>query len=90
MVRVGCVAARYSWQGFGTRIDTGDLDNNGIEEIVASTLWDTVSGYDAVTQTRLWQITGQTDLGAVLIANVDDDPQAEIIATAGQFGDVTV
>ena len=42
--------------GFGMDVDTGDLDGNGVEEIVAAADWSMVRGYSATLRSPLWEI----------------------------------
>ncbi len=76
--------------GFGYAVDTGDLDNDGVEEIVGAVDWTAVRAYSAVLKSPLWEITPPfADLGALLVTNIDADPAAEIIFGNGQWGNVS-
>jgi hypothetical protein len=74
--------------GFGDLVDTGDLDGNGVEEIVGVQGWNAFRGFDAVLKSPIWERTG-FDFDAVLVANIDGDAPAEIIIGDGQWGNVT-
>lgn len=74
--------------GFGTLVDTGDLDGDGVEEIVGMDDWNSFRGFSAVLRSVLWQGSG-SDFDAILVANVDADPAAEILIGDGQWGNVT-
>ncbi len=74
--------------GFGLLVDTGDLDSDGIEEIVGMGDWDAFRGFSAVLRSPLWEKTG-FDFDALLVTNVDADPAAEVLVGDGQSGNVT-
>lgn len=71
--------------GFGTLVDTGDLDNDGVEEIVSNGL-QLIRVYSAVLKSPLWEI--RREVNALVVTNIDRDPQAEIIVADRPLGDV--
>ena len=74
--------------GFGFDVDTGDLDGDGIDEIVGAVDWTAVRAYSATLKSPLWEIaTG--DLDSLLVTNIDGDAAAEILVGDGQSGNVT-
>ncbi len=74
--------------GFGSRVDTGDLDGDGIEEIVGMAEWSHFSGFSAVSKSPLWDVS-VFDSDALLVADFDGDAKAEILIGDGQWGKVT-
>lgn len=76
--------------GFGSAVDTGDLDGDGVEEIVGSPSGRIV-GYSAVWSSPLWEWTTASYYGAsaLLVADADGDGTAEIVAGDSSWGPVT-
>ncbi len=74
--------------GFGSLVDTGDLDGDGIEEIVGMGGWNAFRGFSAILRSPLWEQAG-FDFDALLVANIDADPAAEVLIGDGQWGNVT-
>jgi hypothetical protein len=73
--------------GFGTGVATGDLNGDGVEEIVGIGSEWLLRGYSAVLKSPLWE-QSVTDVGAILVADLDDDGLAEIVTGPGQWGGV--
>jgi hypothetical protein len=74
--------------GFGSRVDTGDLDGDGVEEIVGMADWYTVTGFNAVLKSPIWEVK-TSDNDALLVTDFEGDAKAEILVGAGQWGNVT-
>jgi hypothetical protein len=74
--------------GFGNDVATGDLDGNGVAEIVAAVSWVALRTYSATLKTPLWEIP-QSDLAVVIATNIDGDSADEILLGDGQWGSVT-
>jgi hypothetical protein len=75
-------------QAFGATVDTGDLDDDGIEEIVGMDGWSRFRGFSAVWKTPVWEKT-TFDNDALLVADADADGVPEILIGDGQWGNVT-
>ncbi len=73
--------------GFGHGVAVGDLDGDGVAEIVGVTASGTARGFSAVTKAQLWELTGY--FGAVSVADLDGDGIAEVIVGNDQWGYVT-
>lgn len=64
--------------GFGSLVDTGDTNGDGIEEIIGTIDWTMMRAYDLATKSIAWT----NDLGAIYnlkVANVDSDAEDEIL-----------
>lgn len=66
---------------FGHVIDTGDMDADGIEEIVAMVEWTAVRAFSAVSRSQLWEyIPADAGLDAMVVADANGDGRVEAIA----------
>jgi hypothetical protein len=74
--------------GFGAAVGTGDLDGDGVDEIVGMQAWDTFRGYSAVAKSSLWEMT-RFNSGALHVADLDGDGRAEVVIGDAQWGNVT-
>ncbi len=70
---------------FGWEIDVGDLDDNGIDEIVASVGGGAVRAYSGVTRSATWTVTN-ANTDAVVIADFVGDGAEEILIGDGAAG----
>jgi hypothetical protein len=76
---------------FGDYIDLGDLDGNGIDEIVAAGST-APQAFSVVLRSPIGEITGGANYGqpALLIGNLDADASEEVILGDAQWGNVSV
>ena len=82
---------RNEWvygSGFGFLVDTGDTNNDGVEEIIAAVDWTVLQAYDLRTKSIFWS-TPADDLHSIKVANIDGDSADEVLVGDGQWGDVT-
>lgn len=70
---------------FGWEIDVGDLDGNGVDEIVASVGDGSVRAYDGVTRAATWTVAN-ANTDAVVIADVVGDADEEVLIGDGVGG----
>jgi hypothetical protein len=75
-------------QAFGEAVDTGDLDADGVDEIVGMDGWSRFRGFSAMFKTPIWEKT-TFDNDALLVADADADGVPEILIGDGQWGNVT-
>jgi hypothetical protein len=75
---------------FGRAVDTGDMDGDGVEEIIGMKDWSSVRAFSAVARSPLWEYVPQTstNLDALTVADADGDGRMEAIVGNGQWGDV--
>lgn len=73
--------------GFGRTVATGDLDGDGIQEIVGMQDWTVFKGFSAVLKSPVWEKTG-SDFDALMVTDTDRDGIAEIFVGDGQWGRV--
>jgi hypothetical protein len=74
--------------GFGLAVDTGDLDGDGVEEIVGMDSWSRFRGFSGLLKAPLWE-QSNFDNDALLVTDLDGDGVAEIVVGDGQWGNVT-
>jgi hypothetical protein len=74
--------------GFGSFVDTGDLDGDQIEEIVGGVDWTAVRVYGAVARSPLYEVT-TSDIDTLRVVDIDGNGRAEILVGDGQWGKVT-
>ncbi len=77
--------------GFGTVVDIGDVNGDGIGKIVALTSGVAARVFDAVNKTPIWEIPNTSVSGesALKVIDLDGTSPAEIIVGDSQWGSVT-
>jgi outer membrane protein assembly factor BamB len=73
---------RIEWtepQGFGDRLQLGDVDADGMDEILAAHAQGSVRAFDADLQSVAWTAEGNTSTAALLVADVDPGDVPEVI-----------
>jgi hypothetical protein len=75
---------------FGTVVDTGDIDGDGVAEIVALN-YDFVRVFSAVTRTQRGQVTSGYCCGMqeVRVADIGGDARREVIIGDSQWGNIS-
>lgn len=68
----------YFGNGFGERLSLGDVNNDGIDEILGYRAWNNVNIFDAVGKVLATTIDN-LNICSILAANVDQDPQDEVL-----------
>jgi hypothetical protein len=75
---------------FGKIVRVGDLDGNGIAEVVAGFAWYWIRVYDASAQVEVLALPIDLDLAALRLFDVDGDSLPELVYGDGQWGRVYV
>jgi hypothetical protein len=76
-------------QPFGSVVDVGDLDGDGVDDIVGMVDWSAVRVYSAVYKSPIWEYTpGWNDMDTLIVADADGDGKVEAIVGNGQWGEV--
>lgn len=74
---------------FGFQVKLGDLDADGVDEIVGAVDWTAVRVYSAVSKMVVAEaVPAFTDLDTLEVGDIDGDPGAEILVGNGQWGSV--
>jgi hypothetical protein len=76
----------YAEGPFGRFVQLADTDADGLQEIVAAADWDYITAFDADVQSPQWQIVTSHDIGALRLADTNDDGVAELLYGDGQWG----
>jgi hypothetical protein len=81
----------YSNPGFSNSyLDSGDIDGDGLDEIVAADSWNKVRAFNADTQGLQWEHTSAHDINALTVVDSDGDATPEVIYGDGQWGSVHI
>lgn len=75
-------------QGFGRVLTTGDVNNDGIDEIIAALNWTSLIVWNADAQSQIATIEND-DNCSVVAADIDADGADEIILGDCQWGNIT-
>lgn len=79
----------YSSSGFSNyHLEAGDIDNDGLDEIVAADSWYNMRIFNVDTQGFLWEHNAGLDIDAVDVYDVTGDGIPEVIYGDGQWGSV--
>jgi len=77
----------YQVLGFGdTFISAGDVDNDGLDEIVAGDRWYNISAFNADTGGIQWEFNPGLDIDTLEALDTNGDSVAEVIYSDGQHG----
>lgn len=76
--------------GFGAHLRLAPLPGANYQQLIAAESWQYVYSYDIARQLPRWSINTPQDIGALQIADVDNDGLPEVIIGDGQWGNVRV
>ena len=76
--------------GFGNHLKLAPLPGASYQQLIAAQSWQYVYSYDVATQLPRWSINTPQDIGAIEIADVDNDGTPEVLIGDGQWGTVHV
>jgi hypothetical protein len=80
---------QWSWPyGFGEKLEVGDIDFDGMEELVAAEDWDTIWTFDVDQQVPKWHLQLDKDIDDILLKDIDADGTLELIVGDGQWGEI--
>jgi len=79
----------YSVIGFSNQhLQAGDVDNDGLDEIIGADAWQAVRVFNADTLGILWEVFPRHDVDALTVTDVTNDGIPEVLYGDGQWGDV--
>lgn len=76
--------------GFGAHLKLAPLPGATYQQLLVAEAWYYVYAYDVATQLPRWSIKTPQDIGAIQVADVDNDGTPEVIIGDGQWGKVHV
>jgi hypothetical protein len=77
----------YHTLGFGdTFVSAGDIDNDGLDEIIAADSWYNIRAFNADTHGYLWDYRSSTNIDALAALDTDGDDIPEVIYSDAQHG----
>lgn len=86
---VDCDTHQVQWHwanGFGSHLEAGDIDDDGMDELIAAQAWSFVWAYDVDTQLPKWSLE-IFNIGATALVDIDEDDVLELIIGEAQWGD---
>jgi hypothetical protein len=76
--------------GFGVHLKLAPFPGENYQQLISATGWQFVYSYDVGRQLPRWSIQTPQDIGAIEVADVDNDGIPEVIIGDGQWGTVHV
>ena len=76
--------------GFGVRLKLAPFPGETYEQLISAEAWQFVYSYDVGRQLPRWSIPTPQDIGAIEVADLDNDGIPEVIIGDGQWGTVHV
>jgi len=91
VVDAGTHAAQWTYGGgFGVHLKLAPFPGENYQQLISASGWQFVYSYDVDRQLPRWSITTPQDIGAIELADVDNDGVLEIIIGDGQWGSLHV
>jgi hypothetical protein len=76
--------------GFGVHLKLAPFPGENYQQLIVAEAWQFVYSYDVGRQLPRWSIPTPQDIGAIEVADVDNDAIPEVIIGDGQWGTVHV
>jgi len=91
VVDAGTHAAQWTYSGgFGSHLKLAPFPGENYQQLISASGWQFVYSYDVGRQLPRWSIETPQDIGAIEVADVDNDGIPEVIIGDGQWGNVHV
>jgi hypothetical protein len=74
--------------GFGRRLRLAPFPGQTYQQLIVAENWGSVFSYDIGRQLPRWSLTTPQDIGAIEIADVDNDAMPELLVGDGQWGSI--
>lgn len=90
---VDCATHTIQWTrsgGLGAHLRLAPLPGAAYQQLIAASAWYDIYSYDVATQLPRWSISMELDIGAIEVADVDNDGTPELLAGDGQWGEIHV
>ncbi|MCC6407362.1 MAG: VCBS repeat-containing protein [Planctomycetes bacterium] len=86
VVDAGTHAVQWTWSaGFGSLLETGDIDDDGYDELIGTEFWGFSWAYDVDKQLPKWSLP-IFNVGATCLVDIDADGTLELILGEAQWG----
>lgn len=81
---------QWTWGApvYGGHLEAGDVDADGMDELIVANAWYSVSAYDVDGHAAKWTIPMSQEIGAIRIADLDHDGALELVLGEGQWGSI--
>jgi hypothetical protein len=80
---------QWTWSaGFGMALRAGDIDGDGLAELIGAQAWGFIFAYDVDTKLPKWSIP-IFNVGAINLTDIDQDGTLELLVGDAQWGDET-
>jgi FG-GAP-like repeat len=76
--------------GFGSHLKLAPFPGENYQQLIEAEGWQFVYSYDVARQLPRWSIQTPQDIGAIDVADVDNDGTPEVVIGDGQWGNVHV
>ena len=76
--------------GFGADLELAPIPGGTYQQLIAAAAWYDVYAYDVGKELPRWSIRAQLDIGALAVADVNNDGTPEVIIGDGQWGSIHV
>lgn len=73
---------------FGARIELGDIDGDGMDELVGAASWYVLSAWDLDAKSLKWSLPADLDIDAMRLFDVTGDGVPEVLYGDGQWGEI--
>jgi len=91
VVDVGTHAVQWTYSGgFGSQLALAPDPGTNYQQLIGAQIWFDVNGYDVARQLQQWSIHVYADVGAIRVADLDNDGRAELLVGDGQWGSIHV
>lgn len=78
----------YYPHGFGSKLAVGDVNNDGVAQILGSFGWTSPVLYDVPTKSVVWELDN-SDICSLNVMRIDTDQQDKILVGNCQWGQIT-
>ena len=91
VVDAGTHAAQWTYGGgFGLHLKLAPFPGENYQQLISASGWQFVYSYDVGRQLPRWSIETPQDIGAIEVADADNDGVPEVIIGDGQWGNIHV
>jgi hypothetical protein len=91
VVDAGTHAVQWTYNGgFGYHLKLAPFPGESYQQLIVASGWQFVYSYDVARQLPRWSINTPQDIGAIEVADVDNNGVPEVIIGDGQWGTVHV